>query len=335
MTRAIGDNDVIGVSHEPEITSEIISFAPDERIFVLSASDGLTEMTKNGEVNDADYVKRLVEAVLQDKKIFNVNSLSGDLAKQAMRDGSGDNLTIMAVELNPKMEETLAVNIFDGHGGAKVSSGLGNDFLPTVSGLALLEAKLYHTKAEIDELLREIADGHTEPTRKQSLRFVKQQIETRMDENEIRGREMQIQILFIRTLESELSTVPEVKQYVDEYKKAINKSKTKDELQLIYDKALGLSNIPDMNEMPERLRSTHIMSLSNEGFSKGLKDMQVAFRQKAITARDEAEKKRLLNPISNATSSSLFTGKSTPGESQQTDIKVKKPKGTSPRGSKQ
>lgn len=280
MTRAIGDNDINGVSHEPEITTRIVSFVPDERIFVITACDGLTEAAKMGGVSDEVYLKQKVEAVLQDKKAIEADSLPSDLAKQAMRDGSSDNLTVLGVELNPNSKETLSVGVYDGHSGKDVSSGLGKDFHPALCAATQLSIKSYHTKTEIDELLREMIDDKTDAQRKEALRFVREKIEGRVDEFEVRKRENLIQIMFIRTLETELSHMPAIKKLVADYYQAVNDNKSPQALQEICGNALKAANMSDVTRMPEWLRTTHIKGLSNEAFASALKEMQTAFRAK-------------------------------------------------------
>jgi serine/threonine protein phosphatase PrpC len=127
VTRALGDIGHIktGLSNKPEVAYYEVDTKKiplGGRVVIITACDGLTEKKDSGD--DVNYLKGLINRVGIDPK---------QLADGCIKDGSGDNVSVMVTPVDLDSEQAKLLAVFDGHEGDKVANLLKDQFLPTFS----------------------------------------------------------------------------------------------------------------------------------------------------------------------------------------------------------
>ena len=127
ITRALGGRkdksfNVKGVSFTPDIkTTYIASLEPEDQIFLVVASDGLTEKRENdgrpigNTANGAFTASSIPLQELAQAAFAGNDDAVSAMVTVAKNNGSIDNVTALFTELKPDTSKVLAV--FDGHGG--------------------------------------------------------------------------------------------------------------------------------------------------------------------------------------------------------------------------
>lgn len=130
LSRTIGDNyyEVAGLIHDPDVYFYPVVFPPGGKVFVITACDGLTEAEC--------LTKKDLTKLMEENHHLPVNEIAQLLAKEAIKRGSEDNVSVMVTELNETEEKVKVLAVFDGHSGKEVSNALFQLFNP------LLEIKL-------------------------------------------------------------------------------------------------------------------------------------------------------------------------------------------------
>jgi len=132
VSRAIGDNDISGISHEPDVMSRRIPIPEGGHAFLITACDGMTErMAPAGLKPKAKEIaiEEAIAKIVVENKNKNPAEISSALAMGALRSGSGDNISVIVTPITGNPEPRLSA-VFDGHGSDQVSEYLCNNFKP-------------------------------------------------------------------------------------------------------------------------------------------------------------------------------------------------------------
>lgn len=124
VSRAFGDTDydAHGMIHEPEIQKKQYMVSEGEKVFIISACDGLTE-------NDAITLTMLGEYISMHHRAQNCGLMAHGLAELAVQRGSRDNISVQIAALTElSVASVCMLAIFDGHGGPLVAEHLKSHF---------------------------------------------------------------------------------------------------------------------------------------------------------------------------------------------------------------
>ena len=153
LTRAIGDNKLedVGIIHVPDFTRHVQLADPQEKYFLITACDGLTE----SDVLSSEDIKAIVATHLQSP----LHEIALKLVLAAYNEESDsvqshDNISV-AITAVTKTPVSLA--IFDGHGGISkagvgVSFDLGKHFYPTLAKKIATATKDYDPTSQALEI---------------------------------------------------------------------------------------------------------------------------------------------------------------------------------------
>jgi serine/threonine protein phosphatase PrpC len=153
LTRAIGDNKLegVGIIHVPEFTRHVQLADPQEKYFLITACDGLTE----SDVLTSEDIK----AIVATHRRIPLHEIALKLVLAAYKEesdsvNSHDNISV-AITAVTKTPVSLA--IFDGHGGISkvgvgVSFDLGKHFYPTLAKKIATAAKDYDPTSQALEI---------------------------------------------------------------------------------------------------------------------------------------------------------------------------------------
>lgn len=121
LSRAFGDAAYLGVSTDIETYSRDLS--PDiqagREVYVCIGSDGLTEAS-----SPQSFSHVLNAAIAEGKQ----NRLAEIFATYAYQSGSTDNITAMIAPITPRLHETIAFGVCDGHGGHETADVVHKSF---------------------------------------------------------------------------------------------------------------------------------------------------------------------------------------------------------------
>ncbi len=160
LTRAIGDNRlefkddenvVRGVSHAPEFTRRVQLAVPQEKYFLLTACDGLTESS----VLTANDIKTIVV----ENQRCDLHQIAKELVLKAYgkddnEKKSHDNISVAVTRVS---QSPVSLAVFDGHGGISkpgvgVSFDVGKYFYPTLSKNITAAIKVYDPSSKALEI---------------------------------------------------------------------------------------------------------------------------------------------------------------------------------------
>lgn len=146
VSRALGDNRIQGLSHEPDVYHTIIKSTIDRQVVLAVATDGLTAS------------KVLDEAKIGHIIANNMDLLPDELAKKITqgaiketKEKHPDNMAVCVMPFNPKAKGMKYIAAFDGHGsfGGHKIADIASQIFPSVLEMYLLQEKLKaHVKSE-------------------------------------------------------------------------------------------------------------------------------------------------------------------------------------------
>lgn len=125
MTRSFGDqdHDGKGLSHEPTIEQKTIAVNQDNETHIIVASDGLTDHLDESEIV-ATLGKNSSRSPAELASILGI-----DVINKQIGGDRGDNVTIAVFPVSTLPEnETVCIQVFDGHGGKTVAENIANHF---------------------------------------------------------------------------------------------------------------------------------------------------------------------------------------------------------------
>lgn len=121
LQRSIGDTayEVVGLSHEPEIDEFKVAIPSTHKAYIIVACDGLTE----GRLDLKD-----VGTIVAKNSSNPPDVIAKELVLSAYHHGSNDNISVAVMLVDS--EKPIAVSVYDGHGGKKVSQAISKAFYP-------------------------------------------------------------------------------------------------------------------------------------------------------------------------------------------------------------
>lgn len=131
VTRSIGDADYeeFGVCHAPVTTLVEKEYTSLDQVYMVVACDGAMEHVTNKHQTANDFANELgtlfVDALASGKKT--AKFLADMIRDNAFNAGSGDNISVMVMQINKKALPITAA-VFDGHDGVEVSQLCRDNF---------------------------------------------------------------------------------------------------------------------------------------------------------------------------------------------------------------
>jgi serine/threonine protein phosphatase PrpC len=136
VTRSMGDHDIKGVITEPDRTGVTLTLKKGQAAYLVLGCDGVYERLHEWQL--AKIIKIAHDAGSSSARIANY------VRKAAFNAGSGDNITVMCLDLTTVREENICFGIQDGHAG-KEASFMANEYLRDAArGFAVEEAEQKH-----------------------------------------------------------------------------------------------------------------------------------------------------------------------------------------------
>ena len=113
-----------------------VDYSKDLKFQVITTCDGFTERTDKSKEDHENYLLEKLKAIYKPGNLDEVK-LAEDLANEALKDGSTDNVSVAVMTLDPN--KPFLVGVFDGHGGNQVSHYLAHQFCPTFYATCFIE----------------------------------------------------------------------------------------------------------------------------------------------------------------------------------------------------
>ncbi|VVC76483.1 hypothetical protein AQUSIP_17960 [Aquicella siphonis] len=161
VSRAIGDRqfEEEGLMHESDFYADTIAIPNGGRAFIITACDGLMDPAWN---MSREEIEKFIESIYSKNPGISAILLSQLLAEEALRRGSTDNISVMAVEMKPEKKTPVFMSVFDGHGGDEISEALSQLYEPVLKsqiGLANIMAVAPGMKDAVEAMWMETLHG--------------------------------------------------------------------------------------------------------------------------------------------------------------------------------